>query len=96
MPQLGLFLLLLPLTVLDSVPPATQTVAEACAEARRIAAQGPCLRPEDCGAYRSWERLFGMPRTEPLNPELAVRHASGRAVTRSFLCPAVDDSRSPR
>ena len=64
----------------------TRTVADACAEAHRIASQGPCLRPEDCGAVRSWQRLFGTPRVERLDPSHAGP-ARSRWRPAAFNCP---------
>ena len=74
-----------------------------CAVAKQIAAQRPCLRPEDCGAFQDWKRLFGAPRTEPLNPEFVgggVARASRQLeanpkmqqVPMSFLCLAAESS----
>lgn len=75
--------------------------ADACEIAERIARQKPCVDPEECGAYRSWQRLFGMPKLEMLEPEysgasaalLGGRPRSGRSDSlppagRAFVCPA--------
>lgn len=93
MPQLGLLLWLLIVPGLEITPPEQLQLAEVsvpagpCVEARRLAAQGPCLRPEDCGALQDWKRLFGAPRTEHLDPQLADRMRV-RAVGTSYLCLA--------
>jgi len=77
MPHLALMLWLAtaPLAlVLPSQTPtgtAAQLGADPCAVSRQIAAQPPCLRPEECGAFEDWKNAFGAPGTEPLAPTLA-------------------------
>jgi len=74
-----------------------------CAVAEQMAAQRPCLRPEDCGAFEDWTRLFGVPRNELLNPELAKGEVSRvfwrggpdlqlREIPTSYLCLATVSS----
>ena len=81
--------------------------ADPCAVAEQIVAQRPCVRPEDCGAFQDWKRLFGVPRTELLNPEFAgggVFRASAqfgpglrvREVPMSYLCLAAANSEGVR
>lgn len=87
-----------PLTV---PPEAARQVfrADLCAVAEQIAAQRPCLRPEDCGAFQDWKRLFGVPRIEPLTAEFVLRRVARTAgpfrqgprvqdVPASFFCLA--------
>ncbi len=100
MPQLGLLLWLLAAPTPDVEQMAGRVTAP-CEAARQLAAQGPCLRPEDCGAYHDWKRLFGSPRTEPLDPQLALRSARQRNDPQpSYLCHAANRSeaqqRAPR
>ncbi len=87
---LVLVLWLSPATVEVRSPPpervALEPVPDPCAVGRAIAGRGACLRPEDCGAYEGWMRLFGGPRVEPLDPALA---RAPRAVQpRTWNCPA--------
>lgn len=90
--MLQLFLLLLfaltPLEAEVRALPAEEVDALArvdpCAAARVIAEQGACTRPEDCGAFDGWMRLFGEPRAEPLDPRLGRRPTH----PRTYLCPA--------
>lgn len=94
MTQLGLLLFLLTGPVLHEARSAQPgayplpQVRDPCTAAKRIVAQRPCLRPEDCGAFRSWQRLFGAPRIEPLDPQFAVLAASRVDVPTSYLCLA--------
>jgi hypothetical protein len=66
------FLLMLPVLVQAPAPEAPFWPDDPCLTAREIAARGPCLRPEDCGAFQQWSELFGAPRTTPLDPSLAA------------------------
>jgi len=98
--QLGLLLWLLAAPTAE-VEQITDRMTAPCEAARQLAARGPCLRPEDCGAYRDWKRLFGSPRTAPLDPQLAVRSARPREDSQlSYLCLAakrsVAQQRAPR
>lgn len=88
-----LFLLLLfaltPLEAEARTLPAEEIAAagariDPCAAARVITEQGACTRPEDCGAFDGWMRLFGEPRPEPLDPRLGRRSIH----PRTYLCPA--------
>ncbi len=83
----------------ETVGDVTIVRGDLCAEARRIAESGPCLRPEDCGAFQEWRRIFGEPGITPLDPAEALGAGqaprppkkilylpSGRG--SSFNCPA--------
>lgn len=66
-----------------------------CREAERIARQGPCLDAASCGAYRSWQQLFGSPGLDLLDPQYSNARASLRGGARRtpsrdrpFVCPA--------
>ena len=88
---LGLLMMLAPLVdvQVEVIHRADLPDFDPCESARQIAEQGPCLRPEDCGAFESWMRLFGEPRTEWLEPQLVERHDRPLA----FPCPARTEGR---
>ena len=93
--EIGLLLWLAVGPDASSVQPVERV--DACELAREIAARGPCLRAEDCGAYRDWKRLFGAPRTEPLDPQVAATATrSPRQLTAAFVCPATELSAARR
>jgi hypothetical protein len=66
------FLLMLPVLVQAPAPDERFWPEDPCLTAREIASRGPCLRPEDCGAFEQWTELYGAPRTAPLDPSLAT------------------------
>ena len=81
----GLALLLLTLTPITVAVPAEPGFEAPCAVAEEIAMQRPCLKPEDCGAFQEWRRMFGPPGPRPLPGQPAARRA---AAAPTFVCPA--------
>ena len=81
------FSLLFFVVMADRAPATPPAAPDPCEMARVIVEQGACVRAEDCGAFDGWMRLFGEPRTEPLDPELTrrPRHPA------TYLCPARGD-----
>ncbi|MFQ5350794.1 MAG: hypothetical protein ACE5EG_10165, partial [Thermoanaerobaculia bacterium] len=51
----------------SDAPPGEATT-DPCDFAREIASQPPCLASGDCESLQLWERAFGLPRFEPLDP----------------------------
>jgi hypothetical protein len=69
MHQLALYFLLLAPVAAAAPAGGVAGLVDPCATARRIAEQPPCLRAEDCGAYRQWAETFGEPGARPLDPQ---------------------------
>ena len=82
------------------VAPQLPPTPDPCAAAREIARQPPCPAGGDCQALRLWQRSFGSPRIEPLDPTRAAfrsrrlrRGAQDspdppRPSAPGFVCPA--------
>ena len=94
---LGFLMMLAPLSEgqVRVIPLAALPDPDPCVVARQIAEQGACLRPEDCGAFEGWMRLFGTPRNEMLQPDL-VERADDRFSRGPFPCPAPAGGRLAR